>query len=274
MAKGGSKTDSGEHRMVFDIRGKRRHVVKVVYAILAILMGLSLFLVTGAINVNTLFGNGGGESGSGAKIYEEQAQRIERKLVKSPEDPELLLALSRAQLNAGNQSVEQTSEGQLAITEEAVQWYREASESWSKYLAATDEPSPSGAQLIAPTFVTLAESAPSAPQFEENMTFAAEAQQIVAEKRPSLNSLSTLAIYQYFAFEPAAAEKTREEAIALTNGKFERENLENQLDEYKKRSAEAEKQLKALEKQNKELGTGKQALENPLGGLGSPSLGE
>ena len=46
-----------EHRMVFDIRGRRRHVVKFVYAILAILMALSLFLVTGAVNVGSLFGS-------------------------------------------------------------------------------------------------------------------------------------------------------------------------------------------------------------------------
>ena len=45
----------GEHRMVFDIRGRRRHVVKVVYAILAVLMGLSLFLVTGAVNIGSIF---------------------------------------------------------------------------------------------------------------------------------------------------------------------------------------------------------------------------
>ena len=42
MAQGGK-----EHRMVFDIRGRRKHVVKVVYAVLAVLMGASLFLVVG-----------------------------------------------------------------------------------------------------------------------------------------------------------------------------------------------------------------------------------
>ncbi len=49
---------NNEHRMVFDIRGRRRHVVKAVYAILAILMAASLFLVTGAINLNSIFGTG------------------------------------------------------------------------------------------------------------------------------------------------------------------------------------------------------------------------
>lgn len=265
-----------EHRMLFDIRGKRRHVVKVVYAILAILMGLSLFLVTGIGNIGSLFGGGGSESNGNAVVYEEQAQRIERKLAKSPEDPELLMALTRAQLNAGQQLVQTTSEGQIALTPETIQQYRLASDTWFEYLQATDEPSPSGAQLMAPTFVTLAEAGRTAAEFEENMDAAAEAAGIVAKKRPTLNSLSTLAIYQYFAFERAAAEKTRAAAIAQTNGKFEREKLENQLDEYKKRSGEAEAQLKELERANKATGgqESKEKLENPLGGLGGTGLGE
>jgi predicted ribosome quality control (RQC) complex YloA/Tae2 family protein len=270
-----AKQGDNEHRMVFDIRGKRRNVVKVVYAILAVLMGLSLFLVTGVGNIGDLFGNGGNESGAGAKVYEEQATRIERKLTKSPEDPELLLALTRAQLNAGNQLVEQNSAGQTVLTTETIQKYQQASETWSDYLKATNEPSPNGAQLIAPTFVTLAESSRSAGEFKENMQSAAEAAEIVAKKRPSLNSLSTLAYYDYFAFDNAGAEKARTEAIALTKEKFERENLENQLDEYKKRAAEVEKQIKSIEKANKASGAnGKESLENPFGGLGGGGLAE
>jgi hypothetical protein len=263
-----------EHRMLFDIRGKRRNVVKVVYAVLAVLMGLSLFLVTGAGSIGSLFG-GGSEAGNGAVIYEEQAERLERKLVKSPEDPELLLALTRAQLNAGNQQVETNAEGRPVPTVESVRQYREASETWSDYLKATKEPSPSGAQLMAPTFVTLAEASRSGPEFEENMESAAEAAEIVAKKRPNLNSLSTLAYYRYFAFDKAAGEKARAEAVALTNGKFERENLENQLDEYKKRAAEVEKQIKAVNAASKSSSgsAGNESTENPFS-LGGSSLGE
>ena len=47
----------GERRMLFDIRGRRKHVVKVVYAILALLMGASLFLVVGPVNIGSLLGN-------------------------------------------------------------------------------------------------------------------------------------------------------------------------------------------------------------------------
>lgn len=266
-----------EHRMVFDIRGKRRHVVKVVYAILALLMGASLFLVVGPVNIGSILGNSS-ESGNGAKIYEEQAERIERKLVKTPEDPALLLSLTRAQLNAGNQLIGQGAEGQTALTEETIRSYREAGETWSKYLEATDEPSATGAQSIAQPLEILATYASrTGTQYEENMKEAISAAQIVAKQRPSLNSLSILAYYAYLGFENATAERARAKAVGLAKGKFERENLENKLDEYKKLGAERKKQIAAFEaanKANKGSGAGKEALENPLGGLGGSSLGE
>ena len=63
-----SMASSDEHRMVFDIRGKRRHVVKFVYAILAILMGASLFLVTGAVSLGSLFDSDQRDQQSGERI--------------------------------------------------------------------------------------------------------------------------------------------------------------------------------------------------------------
>ena len=65
----------GERRMVFDIRGRRKHVVRVVYAILALLMGASLFLVVGPFNIGNLVGNG--SSTNASQILNEQAERIE-----------------------------------------------------------------------------------------------------------------------------------------------------------------------------------------------------
>ncbi len=70
MAKG------DEHRMVFDIRGRRKNVVKFVYALLAVLMGLSLFLVTGASSLSDLFGGGGG--GSASSSFDDDAARSRR----------------------------------------------------------------------------------------------------------------------------------------------------------------------------------------------------
>ncbi|HET7510698.1 MAG TPA: hypothetical protein VFJ65_10665, partial [Solirubrobacterales bacterium] len=83
MASGGK-----ENRMVFDIRGRRRNVVKVVYALLAVLIGLSLFLVVGGLNISELF-NGSATVEAG-KEFEATAARLERELKKEPEEPKKL----------------------------------------------------------------------------------------------------------------------------------------------------------------------------------------
>ena len=70
--------------------GKRKHVVRVVYAILALLMGASLFLVVGPVNIGELLGDASSTT-SASKVLDEQAERIERRLAKNPKNEALLL---------------------------------------------------------------------------------------------------------------------------------------------------------------------------------------
>src|SRR3954447_21021000 len=273
MARGGN-----EHRMVFDIRGRRKHVVKAVYAILAILMGASLFLVVGPVNIGELF-NSTSSSGEAAKPFEEQAERLEVKLRKVPENPDLLASLARAQVSAGNSllSVEPDAE---SLTR-AVQQYQQASNTWSEYLKAADEPAPGLAQLMAPALFVLAERSNSYQQAASRIVTATEAQRFVAEQRPTLNSLALLARYTYFTGNFAAAERAAAEAKKLTREKFERESLETQLKEVKKSAAAFQKQLKEAEAASKaaakEGKTSPESLQTPgsaLGGTFGGGLGE
>lgn len=266
------KNNEQEHRMLFDIRGKRKNVVRVVYAILALLMGLSLFLVVGP-NVGGLF-DSESTSTEAARSFEDQAESIERKLAKDPENPDLLLALTRQRIYAGNAlSVINPETGVPQLTIDSRQQLDQASNAWSEYLEATDKPSAAGAQLAAPMLFSLAETGNSVAEVEANIDAAAEAQRIVAEARPSLGSLSTLAIYSYFSFDYEGAKKAGEEARQLAGSKFDRENLENQLEETEKRARETKKRFAEFEKATK--GQGKESLESPLGGLsGQSSLGQ
>jgi hypothetical protein len=262
-----------ERRMVFDTGGRRKGVVKVVYAILAVLMGLSLLLVVGPAPLQDLFGVE--DSSNGAGQLEDQVERIERKLKKNPEDSEQLLNLARAQVNVGNTLATINPEtGAVAYTPESAQSLQEASESWSKYLKATDEPSPGGAQTMAQALFALAQIARSGPEAEVNVRAAAQAQQIVADNRPSLGSLSTLAIYRYYSFAYDQAAKARKQALPYANTKFERENLENELDQTEKRARAFQKQLLEIEKEAKKArAEGKGSVVNPLGEnnpLGAP----
>jgi chaperonin cofactor prefoldin len=254
--------------MVFDIRGRRKHVVKFVYAILALLMGASLFLVVGPVNIGNLLGTSSTESASHG--LEEQAERIEHKLKKSPHDPNLLLALTRARISVGNSLAAVNSEtGAAEITAEGRAQLEEASSAWSEYLKVTDEPSSGGAQLVSPALFSLAQTSRTGTEAEANIHAATAAQEIIAKARPSLGSLSTLAIYRYFGFDYAGAAKAHKEAAKYANTKFERENLGNELEEIDKRAHEFQKQIAEYNKATK--GKGKESLENPLGGLGGSS---
>jgi len=270
MAKGDK-----EHRMLFDLRGRRkRNVVKVVYATLAVLMGLSLFLVVGGFNLAELFNNGG-SAGEAAEQFEEQSERIEAKLKKDPEDPDLLVALTRAQINTGNSLVTVEPNGQQVLTLGAVQEYQKANDTWTKYLKATDEPTVSLALLVGPTLFRLAENSRSLQEARRNVTGAAEAQKIVAEQRPSINSYSTLAYYTYFTGDFKAAEEAEKKAEGFAKEKGEKESIQKQLGEVRQRAKQFDKEIKKAEQQTKAGGGGEggapeeEPLEegqNPLGG--------
>lgn len=267
MAAGGK-----ERRMVFDIRGRRRNVVKVVYAVLAILMGASLFLTVGPVSIGNLFGGGGG-GGEAAKFSKEQAERLERKLVKSPEDPDLLLGLTRARISAGNASLSVNPEtGESAATPETRQQYAKASQAWSEYLKATDEPNVGAAQLVASALFTLAQISTTPAEITANMQAAADTQKLVVDQRPNLSTLSNYAIYSTYAFDYGTAQEAANKVKKLATSKFERENFENQLEENTKSAKQFQRQLAQQAKQSQ--GAGKEQLENPLQGIGGAGLGE
>jgi len=265
MAQGGK-----EHRMVFDVRGRRKHVVRVVYALLAVLMGLSLFLVVGSVNLGELFSSNGGGSSNLAQPSEEQAERLEAKLKKTPEDPTLLQNLARARVTAGNTML--SGEPNEEDLTKALQQYQLASSSWAEYLEATDEPSAGTAQLLSPALFALAERSRSYDEAQRNLEAATEAQKIVAAGRPSLNSYAVLARYTYFTGDFKAAEAAQAKATKLTKEKFEREELDKLMEEVKKLAVkfqQGRKQQTAAEKAAAKSNNGNpEALQSPTSPLG------
>src|SRR4029077_2853425 len=204
-------------------------------------------------------------------------ESIERRLAKNTSDEPLLLALTRARISAGNAQVEVVSETAApTVTTEAREDFEAASRAWNLYLKqAGDEPNSTVAQLLAATFFRSAESSTSLLEAEENVAKATKAQQIAAEQRPSINSLSTLAIYQYFNSEFAAGDKTAKQAAAKAPSKAEAANVEKQLAAFRERSHKFNEKRKQLAKVQKEVS--KEKLKNPLGGFGGAtggSLGE
>lgn len=268
----------GDHKMLFDLRsGKRRNVVKVVYATLAVLMGLSLFLVIGGFNIAELFQ--GNATANPAEEFEEDAERLESRLKQDPENEQLLLSLTRTRINAGNArySGDATTEVR-EVTPEAVQQLRLAQDAWERYLEATDEPNPSGALLMAPTLLTLAENARSGTESKENVEAAVGAAQILADKQPSLNSFSTLAFYTALLAEKEKAESAADKAKKFATEKTQRDAIDKEVSRYLKIGREFQKSLAQIEAAEKAGAQGGQTApgESPLGGAGltGPALGE
>lgn len=267
MAKGG-----GENKMLFDLRsGRRRNVVKVVYATLAVLMGLSLFLVIGGFNIAELFSSSGGTDAT--EVFEEDAERIEAKLQKEPENSQLLLSLTRTRINAGNSLYGGEPGAEVrTVTPEAVEQLRLAADAWERYLGTTDKPSASGALLMGPTMLVLAENARSTQESKENAEAAVEAASIVAEQRPNLNSLSTYAIYTALLAEKEKAEAIADKAKKYATEKSLEEAVDKEVTRYLQIGERFQRAVKEVEKIEAQGGSGegadRQSVENPLGGAG------
>lgn len=264
-----------EHRMLFDLRsGRRRSLVKVVYATLAVLMGLSLFLVIGGFNIAELFNNPG--AGDLAGQYKDDAERIEGKLQKEPENPALLLSLTRARTSAANSLYEIGPREERLLTPEAQQQLQLASDAWEKYLDSTNEPAATGAQMMAPAMITLAETSRNNVESNEYVEAAVEAAAIVADKRPNLNSLSILAFYTALLDEKDKAERIADEARKLVTTKFAKQSFDKELERFAEIGKNFQAAVRTEELREAKAGTGRQSLENPLGGagLGAAALGE
>lgn len=258
--------------MLFDIRGRRKHVVRVVYAILALLMGASLFLVVGPVNIGGLIGNS--TSTEASKVLDEQAERVEAKLRREPNNPNLWLALARTRVAAGNALVEANPQtGEPVVNAEAKQDFDRATEAWNLYLGKSDgEANPSAALLIANTYFTMARSGIAVEEIAADLDGAAAAQRLAVKARPSVGLLTTLATYEYFTGNFKAADKAGEEAKNKATGQ-EKKQVEEQLTEYRQRGKQWAAEKKRAAKVEKEQG--KESLQNPFGGLaGSSGLGE
>jgi hypothetical protein len=263
---------SGEHRMLFDLRGRRKRVIQVAYAGLALVMVLSLFTVVGPVNLGDLFSNSG-TSGSSSGVFDDQVQRIERELKKNPNDPTLLAQLTRTSFNAGNAGIQRDpNSGQLiSIPQSAIEDFNQAGDAWQRYLKTDpSKPDANAAQLAAQALLYSAATS-SGIDFPPKIKAAAAAQAVFADAKPSLNAYLTLAQYRFFAGDVAGGEQAGRKAEQEAP-KSQQPAVKQAVAQYKAQGAQIQKKVKSTSKFNPN-GGGKQALENPLGGLSGGGSG-
>ena len=266
-----------EHKMLFDVRGRRKRVIQVIYVILAIIMAASLVVIGLPGGVNP-FNNGNTSANSDyAKANVERAENLQTKLQTQPNNEQLAVELIRARLSAG-QSLSESDQttGQIVTTDEAADQYDQAASTWTRYLKMTDNnPNPEVAQLMATILFQLSQGSTVA-QFQANIKDAATAQQFVADNAvkeqknggvSAWQQLTTLFLYQLYAQDYAAAEKTKQQALAATEDKDEQKQINQTYTSTKKDAQRVGKLIDQAIKQAQK--DGGKSLENPLGSLGS-----
>lgn len=272
-------TEEPERGMLFDLRGRRKRVIQVIYVMLAFVMAASLLVIglPGGINP---FGSGSSVvSQDTADVAIERAARIEGKLRQDPDNLALQQELIRERVVAGNALVEVDGDSQV-VGPEAVEQYEQAATAWDRYVKESNgRPDRGVSQLVAGMLFSLAQGATIA-QFEANMKAAAEAQAFVAEegKREFRQEdgpaptglLVTLAQYQLYSLDFAAAERTRKEALGFADSPEQREEINRTFRLIEDDAKRVQKALARAKKQARQQGGS--SLQEPAGSLGNTTI--
>ncbi len=259
--------------MLFELGGKRKRLIQVIYALLAMLMAGSLIFLGIGTGAGGILGGLGQNSSSSGGQFTQQADDLDKKLLAQPNNPKYLISLFRARYNAANSIVQSTSGG--SVNTDAVQQYQEAVDAWDRYIKTGPKPpDANGAGLAANAFFTLAQNSAGGNDARNQAISAAQAQKIVADTRPAVGPLSTYAIYAYFAGDFAAGDTAAAKVESISSG-TKRKAAKKQLDDIRKQAKQFEKQLTAFNKSQAKGATGASGatqLQNPLSGgtLGGP----
>lgn len=264
--------------MLFDLQGKRKRLIQVIYAMLALLLGggLVLFGIGGEVSGGLLDAFNNQQSVQSGDMLKE-AERLQERADEEPNNKQVLTRLIRARYTAGNSLFEIDDNGQPQITPEAREQFELAAETWRQYLELNPKPvDPNVAQLVANALFSLAQGATDGMSARINSAAAAEAQSYFAEARPSVGSLSTLAIYSYFGNDFKAGDAAVEQLLELNGSPAAKKRNKREMNQYRKQAKQFQEQLEAYEKamQSGSTDDGSAAppqILSPSGGLGGSS---
>jgi hypothetical protein len=249
--------------MLFDIRGRRKRVIQVIYVGLALLMGGGLiFFGIGSSTSGGLFDALGGGSGSSDPQFDNQIERSEDTLKTDPRNEKALLALAQAHFLKGQTATEVDDQGQRVATDETESEFQDAIDAWERYLATKpDKPDDGVATLIfqAYQFSASADDPPDVLKDEINGAYATAV--VVADAQPTFGSYVRLASAAYLAGKDKEGEAARKKALAEADDSTSKGTLEKQL-------KFAQQQGKVIAALIAGKGPSEPAPANPLEGLG------
>ena len=175
--------------MLFDLKGRRKRLVQVVYVMLAILFGggLVLFGVGGNVSGGLVDAfRGGGDGSADNSAFTDAVDRAKVRAARNPDDPNAWLALVRAEFNLASSPAGSDAETG-ALTDRGQQAVVEVSEAWERYEKLDPKRvDPSGAAFAALAFGAL-----------QDYDKAVDIQDASLKARPSPNGYFQLADFAY-----------------------------------------------------------------------------
>jgi hypothetical protein len=249
--------------VLFDLSGKRRRVVQVVYATLAalFLVGFVAFGIGSDVSGGfaDLFSSGS-SGGSVSSQFDDQIDAANEQLAKDPNDSAALLKLSKYQYFKAKQGVTQDqTTGEISVSEDAHTELGKSVDAWQKYVKVNKgKPSAGDAAQIVQAYY-----------FLNDFGGAAEAQRIVAADQPSSGAYGQLAYYLYASLNISGGDEAASKAEAEAP-KAQRGEIKQQLAQIRKQAVKAKEQLAKAQKNAPPPTTpGANPLQSPFGGVGA-----
>jgi hypothetical protein len=267
--------------MIFDLRGKRKRVVQVVYAGLAVLFAISFigFGVGSGNGVGGIFDQifGTGDSSPSNPEFQSRIDAAQKALDANPKDEDALIELATVNAQTGDSEVDvDPKTGAPIMTTDAATAYAAATSAWQRYLDLKPKKPDDAiaAQLLSVYFQQLnnliSASPPDIPAIKELLGNAVKTAAIVAAAQPSSNSYGTLAQLAYLAGDNEQGDQAASQAVEKSS-KSSRQSTQNFVDAAKKSGASFQTQLAKAEKASQT--SPEQAFSNPLSdSLGSGGL--
>jgi hypothetical protein len=221
--------------MLFDLRGSgRRTTVKVVYVMLAILMGggLVLFGIGGSVSGGLIDAITQSDSNTapGASEFQKRATSTQQKAEASPKDAAAWADAARAryQLALSGDNFDPNTNQFTAAGKAQLQT---AASDWEKHLALNpDPPDDNVAGIMVNVFAQLNQPAK-----------AVAAQEVVTEARPKSKTFANLAVLAYQAGQTRKGDLAMKKALDLADP-ADRETLKSDLDQAKQQALAAQLQ--------------------------------
>lgn len=225
--------------MLFDLQGRRKTAVKVIYLALALLMGggLVLFGVGSDVQGGLADIFRGGSSGDGQ--YQQDVEKYEKQALARPDDPATRAQLIQARFSLASSGDNVTDNG---YTKNGLEILKKVTTDWTQYLESAKKIDEKTANYAVSAYAGLNE-------FDGAM----KAQQKLAEVQDpeTASAYATLAQFAIYAGDKRVAELAERKALKLSS-KGQRSQLKDQLDQLRKDVVEALAKKGAVETEGAE----------------------